>query len=75
MSTQINIIGGGIGGLTAAITAAERGLPVTLYEAKRELGGRAWTTNEPVRANWGPHVIYGDGSWWAWLCERRLTVA
>jgi phytoene dehydrogenase-like protein len=72
MTTRINIIGGGIGGLTAAIAAAEQDHAVVLYEAKRELGGRAWTTTEPVRANWGPHVIYGDGTWWAWLCERGL---
>jgi phytoene dehydrogenase-like protein len=70
--TSLTIVGGGIGGLTAAIAAAERGLGVTVYEAKDRLGGRAWTTDGDFKANWGPHVIYGDGSWWRWLKERGL---
>ena len=70
--TSLTIVGGGIGGLTAAIAAAEQGVGVTLYEAKDRLGGRAWTTKGDFKANWGPHVIYGDGAWWAWLKERGL---
>ncbi|MGH9233621.1 MAG: NAD(P)-binding protein, partial [Acidimicrobiales bacterium] len=70
--TSLTIVGGGIGGLTAAIAAAEQGVDVTLYEAKDRLGGRAWTTDGDFKANWGPHVIYGDGTWWRWLKERGL---
>jgi phytoene dehydrogenase-like protein len=70
--TSLTIVGGGIGGLTAAIAAAEHGVGVTLYEAKDRLGGRAWTTDGDFKANWGPHVIYGDGAWWPWLKERGL---
>jgi glycine/D-amino acid oxidase-like deaminating enzyme len=44
---QVTVIGGGLGGLTAAITAAEAGASVTLHEAHRTLGGR-WRST-PVR--------------------------
>jgi phytoene dehydrogenase-like protein len=44
---SITVIGGGLGGLAAAITAAEGGASVTLHEAHRTLGGR-WRST-PVR--------------------------
>jgi phytoene dehydrogenase-like protein len=40
---RITVIGGGFAGLTAAITAAEAGAKVTVYEAHHTLGGRART--------------------------------
>ena len=43
----MTVIGGGLGGLAAAITAAEGGASVTLHEAHRTLGGR-WRST-PVR--------------------------
>lgn len=43
----VTVIGGGLGGLAAAITAAEGGASVTLREAHRALGGR-WRST-PVR--------------------------
>jgi hypothetical protein len=79
------VIGGGLGGLAAAITAAEGGASVTLHESHRTLGGR-WRST-PVRrkadanpseaprqyrAHEGPHVIYRDGPTWAWLKQRGL---
>jgi phytoene dehydrogenase-like protein len=69
---EIAIIGGGLAGLTAAITAAEGGAPVRLAEAHAELGGRARSADGPYKANLGPHVIYKDGPLWAWLRERDL---
>ncbi|HEU4908080.1 MAG TPA: FAD-dependent oxidoreductase, partial [Propionibacteriaceae bacterium] len=45
--TAVTVIGGGLGGLAAAITAAEGGASVTLHEAHRTLGGR-WRST-PVR--------------------------
>ena len=45
MRTQLTIVGGGLGGLVTAISAREAGLEVTLYEARKELGGRARTTD------------------------------
>ena len=83
--TSVTVIGGGLGGLAAAITAAEAGASVTLHEAHRTLGGRWRSTpvrkkvaanpgedSAGYRAHEGPHVIYRDGSIWAWLKERRL---
>jgi phytoene dehydrogenase-like protein len=82
---DVRVIGGGLGGLAAAITAAEAGASVTLHEAHRTLGGRwrstpvrrkvaANPTEAPrvYRAHEGPHVIYRDGPTWAWLKERGL---
>src|SRR5687768_6661387 len=81
----VTVIGGGLGGLAAAITAAEAGASVTLHEAHRTLGGRWRSTpvrrkpaanpsEEPrvFRAHEGPHVIYRDGPTWAWLKQRGL---
>jgi phytoene dehydrogenase-like protein len=68
----ITVIGGGIGGLTAAIACAEEGAGVTLLEAHTELGGRARSADGPYKANLGPHVLYSDGPLWSWLRERDL---
>ena len=68
----ITVVGGGIAGLTAAIAAAEGGVPVLLLEAREELGGRARSMGGPYKANLGPHVIYKDGPLWDWLVERDL---
>src|SRR5437763_3610650 len=73
MRTHVNIVGGGLGGLVAAISAREAGLDVTVHEARPELGGRARTTAGAYRANWGPHVVYSDGPLWAWLDARGLA--
>jgi hypothetical protein len=58
--------------LTAAITCAERGAGVRLFEAHETLGGRARSTDGPYRANLGPHAIYKGGALWDWLCARDL---
>jgi glycine/D-amino acid oxidase-like deaminating enzyme len=70
---HITIVGGGIGGLTAAVAAREQGHDVTVHEAHDRLGGRAWTTEGERKANWGPHVVYSDGPLWRWLDERGLA--
>lgn len=64
--------GGGLTGLVASIVAAENGASVHLFETQRRLGGRARSTKLPYVANFGGHVIYGDGPWWLWLRERRI---
>ncbi|MET9013473.1 FAD-dependent oxidoreductase [Streptomyces olivaceoviridis] len=69
---RITVIGGGFAGLTAAITAAEAGAQVTVYEAHGTLGGRARTARGPYRTNEGPHALYAGGPHWAWLRQRDL---
>jgi phytoene dehydrogenase-like protein len=68
---EISIIGGGIAGLVAAITVAERGGSAVLYEANPKLGGRARTEEAPYRANLGPHALY-HGAFTDWLTARSL---
>ncbi|MFD8973152.1 NAD(P)-binding protein [Streptomyces sp. NPDC059593] len=69
---KLTIIGGGFAGLTAAITAAEAGARVTVYEAHRTPGGRARTAEGPYRTNEGPHALYKGGPHWTWLKQRGL---
>jgi hypothetical protein len=70
--TELNVIGGGFAGLVASIAGAEAGMRVHLHEGHRSLGGRARPTPPPYIAQQGPHVLYSDGPWWAWLAERDL---
>jgi phytoene dehydrogenase-like protein len=69
---RITVIGGGFAGLTAALTAAEAGAKVTVYEAHHTLGGRARTAEGPYRTNEGPHALYNGGPHWTWLRQRDL---
>jgi len=73
LKPDLTIVGAGLTGLTAGIEAAERGWRVVVAEAHSQLGGRARSLAAPYRANAGPHAIYADGPWWAWLERRRLT--
>jgi phytoene dehydrogenase-like protein len=69
---EITVIGGGVAGLTAAITCAEGGAAVRLLEAHQQLGGRARSTDGPYKANLGGHAIYTGGVLWDWLTKRKL---
>ncbi|MGX5188943.1 NAD(P)-binding protein [Streptomyces avermitilis] len=68
----LTVVGGGLAGLTAAVTAAEAGAKVTVYEAHHTLGGRARTAEGPYRTNEGPHALYSCGPHWTWLRQRDL---
>src|SRR5947209_10220406 len=69
---KITVVGGGLAGLTAAITCAEAGAAVRLVEAHEQLGGRARSLDGPYKANLGPHAILASSPFWHWLGERGL---
>jgi phytoene dehydrogenase-like protein len=69
---KITIVGGGIAGLTAAISCAEQGAEARLLEAHERLGGRARSTDGPYKANLGPHALLASSPFWRWLGERDL---
>lgn len=73
MNTHITVVGGGLAGLTAAIAAAETGVPVRLFEAHKTLGGRGRATPPPHVAHEGAHVFYADGPHYTWLKERGFV--
>ncbi len=75
MSTNdVSIVGGGLSGLIAAATLAEKGLSVDLFERAEVLGGRARTTElGGALLNLGPHALYKKGALSRSL--RRLGVS
>jgi uncharacterized protein with NAD-binding domain and iron-sulfur cluster len=54
------IIGGGVGGLTAAHELAERGFAVTVYEAGGQLGGKSRSMPVPGTARGGRRDLPGE---------------
>jgi phytoene dehydrogenase-like protein len=69
---QVTVVGGGIAGLVAAIHCAQQDSQVHLHEATGKLGGRARSADGPYVANYGPHALYGDGPFYAWLRKEKL---
>jgi phytoene dehydrogenase-like protein len=69
---RITVVGGGLAGLTAAITCAEQGAEVVLIEAHEKLGGRARSMTGPYKANLGPHALLSNSPFWMWLGGRGL---
>jgi squalene-associated FAD-dependent desaturase len=56
----VAVIGGGYAGMAAAVTLAEAGVPVTVFEAARELGGRARrVVVNGVTLDNGLHILVG----------------
>lgn len=54
------IIGGGYAGMAAAVALAARGLPVTVFESARQLGGRArGVEHRHTRLDNGQHLLLG----------------
>lgn len=60
MKSSVAVVGGGWAGCAAALTLAEAGVAVTLYEAGRSLGGRARAVElEGQRLDNGQHILLG----------------
>ena len=54
------VVGAGWAGLAAAVVLAERGMPVTVFEASRSVGGRARRVSiDGVDLDNGQHVLIG----------------
>ncbi|HEV7919300.1 MAG TPA: FAD-dependent oxidoreductase [Thermoanaerobaculia bacterium] len=74
MSKNVIIVGGGLAGLAASIYLARAGKSVTIFEKKRQLGGRAIThLRHGYRFNLGPHAVYRGGG--AMAVYRELGIA
>lgn len=59
-SPTVAVIGGGWAGCSAALTLAEAGVAVTLFEAARTLGGRARAVElEGIALDNGQHILLG----------------
>jgi squalene-associated FAD-dependent desaturase len=52
---RIAIIGGGLAGLAAAVGLAGRGFDIQLFEARRQLGGRAASFHDAASDEWIDH--------------------
>ena len=56
----VGIIGGGYAGMAAAVALAERGIPVTIFESARQLGGRArGVLHSGTQLDNGQHLLLG----------------
>ena len=54
------IIGGGYAGMAAAVTLAQRGIPVTVFESAKQLGGRARGVRyNNIQLDNGQHILLG----------------
>ena len=57
---NIAIIGGGYAGMAAAVALAEKGIPVTLFESAKQLGGRArGVVHQDTQLDNGQHLLLG----------------
>lgn len=60
---KVNIVGGGIAGLIAAVELGRAGVAVELFESAADLGGRARTKEAAgYFLNQGPHALYKGGA-------------
>jgi len=69
----VAIVGGGLAGLAAAVALGERGIAVELFEARRQLGGRATSFADPATGeeiDHCQHVAMGCCTNLLDLCQR-----
>ena len=60
MSTRVAVLGGGVGGLSAAQELAERGFEVEVYERRPDFGGKARSIPVPGSATPGRKPLPGE---------------
>jgi len=60
MSTRVAVLGGGVGGLSAAQELAERGFEVVVYEHRPDFGGKARSIPVPNSATPGRSPLPGE---------------
>ncbi|MEX0939133.1 MAG: hydroxysqualene dehydroxylase HpnE [Pirellulales bacterium] len=71
--SEIAVVGGGLAGMAAALRLAEHGCRVTLFEARRQLGGRASSFRDTRTGEWidyCQHVSMGCCTAFADFCDR-----
>jgi squalene-associated FAD-dependent desaturase len=57
---SVGVIGGGYAGMAAAVTLAQRGIPVTVFESAKQLGGRArGVLYNDTQLDNGQHLLLG----------------
>lgn len=56
---KVAVLGGGVAGLTAALTLARRGYAVSIYEKKGNLGGKLGSVQAPVFGDTTAQVSHG----------------
>lgn len=57
---KVAVIGGGYAGMASAVTLADQGVPVTVYEAAKQLGGRARRVEaHGLALDNGLHILLG----------------
>ncbi|HEV3022802.1 MAG TPA: hydroxysqualene dehydroxylase HpnE [Pirellulales bacterium] len=54
-TARVLVVGGGLAGMAAAVRLAEAGLAVELFEARRQLGGRAASFYDQASGQWIDH--------------------
>lgn len=76
MTAKVAVVGGGWAGCAAALTLAEAGVAVTLYEAGRTLGGRARAVGlDGETLDNGQHILLGAYRQTLELIERVQPAA
>ncbi len=76
MTSRVAVIGGGWAGCAAALTLAEAGVAVTLFEAGRTLGGRARSVDiEGQPLDNGQHILLGAYEQTLQLIDRLRPAA
>ena len=76
MKSRVAVVGGGWAGCAAALTLAEAGVPVTLLEAGRILGGRARSVDiEGQPLDNGQHILLGAYEQTLQLIDRLRPAA